>query len=192
MELLVKYWDKMLIKVVGITYWSPTLKFNGNISTSVEPAGTHRNPGILINPTAESFMVWCFEDRYKKWMWKANEDTFKKQLADKDHKLDQEEFNKLEKEGTVENYTTACGGQQLFGGVTPKGRKRWKELKNLVRENREENADAIRELEDRVLVLVRKANNRDAMDEKKKGKGKKKKAPVVEEESDVDSDDEKF
>jgi len=158
----------------------------------VEPEGTHRNLGILINPTAESFLVWCFEDRYTKWMWKAYEETYKKQLADKNHKMTQEDFDKLQKAGTDDNYTNTKAGQQLFGGVTPKGKQRWKELKNLSRENRAENVESIRELEDRVLVLVRKANNRDAMDEKKKGKGKKKKAPVVEEESEVDSDDEKF
>ena len=102
----------MLIKVVGITYWSPTLRYNGNISISVEPEGTHRNLGILINPsTAESFLVWCFEDRYKKWMWKAYEEMYKKQSADKNHKMTQEGFDKLQKDGTDDNYTTAKAGQ---------------------------------------------------------------------------------
>ena len=52
--------------------------------------------------------------------------------------------------------------------------------------------ESIKEVEDKVLVMVRKVNNRDVMDAKKKGKGKKKQAPVVEEESEVDLDDDNF
>ena len=103
--------------------------------------------------------------------------------------MTQEVFDKLKKAGTNINYTTPKAGQQMYGGVTPKGKKRWKVLKEQVRENSEKNVESIKMVEDKVLVMVRKVHNRDVMDAKKKGKGKKKKTPVVEEESEVNSND---
>ena len=138
-------------------------------------------------------MVWCFEDRYKKWIWKANEKAYQTQLDDTTNtEITQEAFDKLKKAGTEETFTTKKGGQKKYAGVTPEGKKRFKELREQVTKNRVENAELIKEVEDKVLLRVRKAHSRDEMDKKKKGKGKKKKAPVLDEESDVDSDDENF
>ena len=52
-----------------------------------------------------------------------------------------------------------------------------------------ENTDLIKEVEDKVLLMVRKANNREVIDDKKKEKGKKKKGPVVDKEPDMDEND---
>ena len=107
-------------------------------------------------------------------------------------KMTQEVFDKLKKDGTDKNYTTKKAGQKMYAGVAPKGKERFKELKEQVTKNRVENAELIKEVEDKVLLRVRKAHSRDEMDKKKTRKGKKKKAPVLDEESDVDSEDENF
>jgi hypothetical protein len=134
--------------------------------------------------------VWIIENGYDKWIWAVHEEKFRLQLADKDDEtMDQEKFDKLQKAGTDDKYTTSSGGQQQYGGLTDEGKARMKELEKAIRKNRNENADLVKEVEDKVLVMVRKKNGRDEIDEKRKRKGNKKKARVVDEESDVDEND---
>ena len=67
--------------------------------------------------------------------------------------------------------TTSVAGRKPFGGITPKGEARWKELSAAIRENRANNAEKIREIEEKALVMVREFTKRIEKEAKKKAKG---------------------
>ena len=187
---LVKYWDNLLLKVSGNTYWNPNRRHYGNPSTLEELEGTqsHLNVGKLIDPSTEAFLVWTFENAYSKWLWITKEKALKIQLKDKETTEAEIEKQRLADNATP--YTDANGGQQKWGGITQRGQERFEELVNMITKNRVDNKDAIKVVEDRVLKKVRAANKRDAIDAKRMGKKKPKKkvAPVVPEE-DVNEED---
>jgi len=178
-ECLVKYWDNLLVKVCGITYWNPCKRHYGNISTHEEPKGSKStlNKGPYVDPTAaEAFLVWTFENAYDKWHWPTKEKALLIQLAAK--KTTQAEIDKQRLTDNETPYTIANGGQQQWGGTTPKGKERFLELVEMITKNRAENKAAVKVVEDRVLDKVRKDKGRDEIDAKRTGKKTPKKKVV--------------
>ena len=103
--------------------------------------------------------------------------------------MTQKVFDELKAVGKAGKYTTAVAGRKPFGGITPEGEARWKELATAIRENRANNAEKLQEVEERALVMVREATKRIKKDAKKKANGKKKAKEKEEEEEEPDMDD---
>ena len=118
---LVKYWDNLLLKVAGMTYWNPNRRHYGNPSTLEELEGTqsHLNVGKLIDPSTEAFLVWTFENAYSKWLWITKEKALNIQLQDGETTAAEIKKQRLADNATP--YTDANGGQQKWGGITQKG-----------------------------------------------------------------------
>ena len=72
--------------------------------------------------------------------------------------------------------TCPSGGRQPHGGLTEEGKKRLYELIDMIKENREKNADWIKTVEDRVRKLVYNANGRKDIEDKRKARRGTKKA----------------
>jgi hypothetical protein len=110
------------------------------------------------------------------------EKELKKQLAE--GRITQAKIDEQKLKDMKTPYTCANGGQQKFGGITPEGKKRFSELVEMITKNRVDNKDAIKVVEDRVLVTVRDKKGRPEIDAKKNQKKPKKivVAPVEPEE----------
>ena len=188
--LLVKYWEFLLVKTTGMGYWSPTKRQFGCISSMREPEGTNLNAGLLVHYTDEAFLVWIFENNYHRWQYDYDKKALQVRLNDKqDKEMTQKKFDELQAVGKAGKYTTAVAGRKPFGGITPKGEARWKELSTAIRENRANNAEKIREIEERALGMVREFTKRIEKEAKKKANGKKKPKEKEEEEEEPDMDD---
>jgi len=145
----------------------------------------HLNEGDLYNLTNDAFLIWIIENGWGKWC--TNQKLHKFQAAEKEKNpkiTDQQMKDLVDKEikdkgceADLETpYTTALSGRAAcLGGVTERGHQRWEEICNMVKENREENADSIKAVEEKVLELVRKKNHRDEIDAKR---AERKKKPV--------------
>ena len=199
---LEKVWDHLLPKVCGAEYWSPTKRYYGNISTyGPKPTKEDPEPEPFCNHTNEAFLLWVWENCYDKWWYllaqgiDVTKDEYKAKVKTL-KKKDEGDLSDGEKEFLAAihtPYTNAASGQKRFGGWRPEGWNQYKLIKKLVKKNREDNAEAVKVIEDRVRLVVRKNNKRDAIDAKRAGRAVVP-APVeaeatVEEE---DSDDDEF
>jgi len=188
--LFVKYWEFLLVKTTGMGYWSPTKRQFGCISSMREPEGTNLNAGLLVHYTDEAFLVWIFENNYHRWQYDYDRKALQVRLNDKqDKEMTQKKFDELQAVGKAGKYTTSVAGRKPFGGITPKGEARWKVLSAAIRENRANNAEKIREIEEKGLVMVREFTKRIEKEAKKKANGKKKEKEKEEEEEEPDMDD---
>ncbi len=187
---LLHYWDHLLVKVCTMFYWNPNKRYYGNISTHKEKEGSksNLNAGPYVDPSAEAFLVWTYENAYDKWRWTTKLKALLIELEAK--RVTQAQIDKQRLEDNVTPYTNANGGQQKWGGITPEGQQRYVELVKMITKNRAENADAIKVVEDRVLIKVRAKHDRDEVDEKNSGKKKpRKKVAPVEPDEVVDEND---
>jgi hypothetical protein len=187
---LLHYWDNLLLKVSGMVYWNPNKRHYGNISTHQEPddSKSNLNEGPYIDESTEAFLVWTIENAYDKWLWKTKAKALQIQLTNNEITEAQIEVERLK--DTATPYTSANGGQQKWGGTTPKGKERFLELVNMITKNRVDNKKAIKVVEDRVLIKVRAENKRDEIDAKRTGKKKpRKKVAPVQPDEEVDEKD---
>ena len=193
-NLMVVYWDRLLPKVCGSDFWSPTKRHYGLISF-MKPAPTREDPDPhpYVDESAEALLVWAWENYYDRWEHQA-----KCELGNKGKKKGDEGYVDPDaKDPTTKKYvakemetpyTSSNQGQQRFGGLNKTGKKRMVELHEMIVENRKEHPEDIKAVEASILELVRKKNKRNEIDERKKQRGKK--VVAVLEASVEDSDDE--
>lgn len=149
---------------------------------------SHLNEGDLYNLTNDAFIIWIIENGWGKWFTNHKLNKFIAAQKEKNSKITDEEMKALVDKEIKDKgyatdletpYTTATSGRAAnLGGVTERGHKRWEEICKLVKKNREENAESIKAVEQKVLVLVREKNNRDEIDAKR-AERKKKPASLV-------------
>ena len=125
----------------------------------------------------------CIRDRW----WVVHKPKYEKLLNEK--KIQQKEFDEREKKGTANPYNTGKAGTKKWGGLTKAGIDRLVELKKEIEQNRKDNAEFIKEVEERGLKAVRFLKKRDSIDENKKPVKPKTVAVPLVDEKDLDEDD---
>ena len=188
-KMLAWYWDVAMSKCLGRTTWCVSKRCHGNMSTHrPNPSRRDRDPLPHVHASSEAVVVWMVENHYKRWRRRA---MYNIKYPEK-LKYKQPNGKYLEGLEDLEGkYTSPAGGRQPFGGVTQAGKERLIELTSMIASNREENAEFIKEVEDRVLKMVYSRNGRAAIDDKKKKKKEKKNslmASAVEEQDEEECD----
>ena len=166
------HWDKIIHKVCGQQLWCPTKRCYYNMSTGgPKPTEEEKHPDPFVTHSSEAVAVWMIENHYKRWQCRAKYNI-----------SHPEELKYKNPDGTflegLEDLEGRCtcpsGGRQPYGGLTKEGKTRLYELIDMIKKNREENADWIKSVEDRVRKIVCDANGRQIFDDKKKTRGKQK------------------
>ncbi len=194
-KLLAFFQDKVLHGVAGHHVWSETKKCYNLLSTASDPpTPSNPNPKPWITPTTEAFAVLAIENYSNRWVLRAKHGIQNPDL--KKYKNKDGSFIKG-LEGFKGEYTSPNGGVQPFGGYTEAGVDRFLDIAERIEANRKNNAEYIKQIEQRVLAIVYRWNGRKKLDQ---NKPKKRKTPVVKMAqpdknvrlSDINLDDDKY
>lgn len=178
LAMMVKYWNVLLPKVCGSSYWSVTKRCYGLISNhGPKPTKSAPDPAPHVHISAEAFLVWVWENYCDRWVYQFECNRDSEKVNQKSPKMQCE-------------YTNPKGGNKQFGGITQKGIQRLQELKVLIKQNREENMKDLLEVEKVILPLVYKENKRGPIDNKKAAKKEASLAESEAEDEEEDDDDE--
>ena len=196
MDKMLAFWqDKVIHRVAGHQVWSETKKCYNLLSTASDPpTDSNPNPKPWITPTTEAFAMLAIENYFNRWVLRA-----KHGIKNPDLKI----YKKADGsfiaglEGFKGEYTSPNGGVQPFGGYTEAGVDRLVNMTERIEENRKNNAEYIKRIEQRVLAIVYKKNRRKNIDE---NKSKRRKTSVVQMAKpdedvrieDINLDDDKF
>ena len=175
------YLDVLLPKVSGFRHYGPKNRH------AFVPSFTYRGPQDtdqdgdppvpLVTASDEAFMVALFENSYKRWKY-VKECELANKVPDKEEAV------------WDTAYTNLRGGQKAFGGWETAGRKRIKELKDMIEENRATNKEYLIQVEEAAVKRLRKKHGKSevaaATNKKRKG------APAVAEPDESDDDDSFF
>jgi len=156
-DLFAFYWANLIPKATGNSkLWPDERKFFGTLSTAAPPA-TPEKP--YITPSTEAWLVLCIENNAVRWpkLWKQKKETpgvklcySKKGSAAKPgyRVLDtdkDDEWNGL--------YTNTDSGQKTYGGWSPDGLRRYRQLVGLCVQGRAK--DTTPALEQQILDKIR-------------------------------------
>ena len=183
MALLVGYWDLMIPKVAGHKDWGPGKRHHQLLSFARR--NNDRRESLYVTPSDEAFLVVLWENCYKRWIYEDEKDKWtdeQKAAHDKaaaEAKAKGEDY--VPDARAVPPYTNPKGGVSKFGGWNKAGRKRYREVLDIILESK--NKPYLQAIEKEALALVRAKHN---CDEKE---AKRKKAKVVDKEE-IDSDHE--
>jgi len=174
------YLDVLLPKVSGFRHYGPKNRH------AYIPSYTNRGPQDfdqdgdppvpLVTASDEAFMVALFENSYKRWKY-----VKECELANKEPDKEEADWDTA--------YTNLKGGQKMFGGWETAGRKRIKQLKAMIEENRATNKDYVVEVEEAAVDRLRKKHKKGAIAATTK---KRKGAPAAADPEDSDDDDSFF
>ena len=168
--ILVKVWDDLLPKVCGSEFWSVTKRHHGNISThGPPPTVATPYPDPYVHHTSEAMLLWIWENNCNKW-WhvlskgiQSDKPEFKrkvKAIKAKEASTRTQADKKL-LAAIHTPYTNAASGQKKFGDWREEGWAAYKNHQKMIKKNREEQAELLKEVEDRVFPMVREKNQRD-------------------------------
>lgn len=159
------YWDEMMPKVAGHVHWSPTKRH-----TYLMSFGKQKDKDWnLVTPSDEAFLVLLWENVYKKWTYIWTQNNTDGGVVDPKHDDMKPVFTENKK------------GVSPFGGWNKKGRKRYRELLEMITNSKKQSCD-VNAVEVLCLTRLRAKHNCDAKSKKKKR--------TDEAEVDVDSDHE--
>ena len=183
MQLLVGYWDQMIPKVAGHKDWGPGKRHHLLMSFA------HRNndarESLHVTPSDEAFLVVLWENCYKRWVYEDEKSKWTKEQKAADAKAAAEAKEKgkdyVPDARAVPPYTNPKGGVSKYGGWNKAGRKRYREVLDIIIESKKK--PYLEAIEKEALALVRAKHG---CDEKE---AKRKKAKVVEKDE-IDSDHE--
>jgi hypothetical protein len=183
MELLVGYWDLMIPKVAGHRDWSPGKRHHLLMSFARRNNNPHES--LHVTPSDEAFLVVLWENCYNRWIYEDEKSNWTDEQKAADAKAAAEAKAKgkayVPDPRAVPPYTNPKGGVSKYGGWNKAGRKRYREVLDIIIESKKKSY--LEAIEKEALALVRAKNN---CDEKE---AKRKKAKVVDKEE-VDSDHE--
>ena len=205
------YWDQAIPKVAGHCHWGSGKRHHMLMSTAKQDPN---NPDsqYYVSPSDEAFLVLLWENCHDRWRFEYEKEQAEKlaaeagdsegtatkkgkkrknregnedsDLEDDDDDNDGDDGEKPKDPRSVSPYTMTKAGAQRFGGWNKAGRKRYRELLDLITEAR--NQPHVLAVETRVLQMVREKHDCDAREANRKGK--KKKANVEEIDSDHEPD----
>ena len=172
------YWDHLMSKVANNASWGPAKRHKELMSTGLQPPPEgpdpfvkQGRPALLVTPSDEAFLVVLWENCYTKWCYirkqaKAGKDVDKKH---KDYQTPHTESKK---------------GVKHYGGWNKAGRKRYRELLDLIIDSKNDHEE-IAEVEQAALDRLRIVH--DCVEKEAKSKANKN-GVVVEVDSDHEAD----
>lgn len=163
------YWDEMIPKVAGHACWGPGKRHQGLMST-MRPYDDE-DQELYVTPSDEAFLVVCWENCWDRWHYVK---SFKDQ--DKEMTAKDKEDPKFQTP-----YTKPKGGVQHYGGWNKAGRKRYREILNLIKDSKDK--DHVEEVELEALARIRAKHDCDTKEATRKTA---KKATTIMEELDSD------
>lgn len=169
------YWNVLLPKCAGHSYWGPT-KRHYCLPSSGTLDASDPNASGLISASDEAFMAILWENCYNKWWYK--EQCKRKKVEPKDDHADMQT-----------PFTDAKGGQKKFGGWSAEGIKKYTQLCKAIEKNREDEEEYIKVVEGTALERIQKAEKVDPEDAKKKNKKRKSKSAGIDEDEEDDEND---
>jgi hypothetical protein len=183
MKLLVGYWDLMIPKVAGHKDWGPGKRHHLLMSFA------HRNndarESLHVTPSDEAFLVVLWENCYNRWIFEDEKSKWTDEQKAADAKAaaaaKAKDEDYVPDPRAVPPYTNPKGGVSKYGGWNKAGRKRYREVLDIIIESKKKSY--LEAIEKEALALVRAKHN---CDEKE---AKRKKAKVVEKDE-IDSDHE--
>ena len=153
MDKLLAYWQDMLVpRIAGYKLMSETHKCYKRLSTAV-------------TPSTEAYGVFAVVNYWNRWNVRAK---FGIKNPDKKIYKDKNGEFLIGLEGLKCKCTSPNEGQQPYGAVTQDGLDFLTDLTKAIKQNREENADFIEQIEERVLAIVYKRHDRQRIDNKGK------------------------
>ena len=173
------YWDHLMSKVANNACWGPTKRHKELMSTGLQPPPEGPDPFVkpgqpamlLVTPSDEAFLVLLWENCYTKWCYIRKQQKAG-QPVEKKHKHYQTP------------YTESKKGVRHYGGWNKAGRKRYRELLNLIIDSKNDHEE-IAEVEQAALDRLRIVH--DCAEKEAKSKANKS-GVVVEVDSDHEAD----
>ena len=169
-----QYHDLLLLKTLGTDYWDTANRHYKTISSATLPNQPDR-PCVPI--LIEAFLVALYENCWEKWIALA---SHKRQNPGSKIPLPRKDA------GYSVPYISSDSGRQTWGGWNPEGRKRVLTVAKLIYEARK--AKHVKKMEEDVLARVRKANDVEERDQKRKDKKRKSVGEAKEVEDDMFDD----
>ena len=154
-QLFDNYWNILLPKCAGHSYWGPSKRHYLLISTG-QLDGSDPEPTACVTASDEAFLAVLWENCYKKW-WYKEQCKRNKEEIDEEH------------DEMKTPFTDAKGGQKKFGGWNLAGITRYDEICAQIEKNRMEQMDYIKAVEEVALKRIQKAENVD-LEEKRRRK----------------------
>jgi len=169
------YWNVLIPKVAGHSYWGPSKRHHGLLSFHKEdPDDQEAMP--YVSASDEAFLAILWMNCYKKWAYKA-------QCARNNTEPNAEHAD------MQTPYTNAKGGQKRFGGWNADGIKMFDEIKARIDKNRSKQAKYITAVEKLALERIRKEEKVDEKEANRKTKKKKGGGSAAIIDSDTDDED---
>ena len=172
------YWDHLMSKVTNNANWGPAKRHKELMSTGLQPPPEgpdpfvkHGRPALLVTPLDEAFLVLLWENCHTKWCYVQTQELAGQEV-DKKHVNFQTPHTESKK------------GVKHFGGWNKAGRKRYRELFDMIIASKE-NHEAIAEVEQAALDRIRTVH--DCAEREAKSKANKNNV-VVEVDSDHEAD----
>ena len=173
-KLFDNYWNVLMPKVAGHLSWGPSKRHYELMSTGKEDEDSE----CYVTASDEAFLVLIWLNCYKKWRYR---ELLKRDEPDKE--VDEEH------EDMKTPYTDSKGGQKKFGGWNEAGIKKFRELEESIKNNREKENKYILEVEEQALERIRKVEQVAEKEANRKTKKRKKKVAAIEDESTDDEND---
>ena len=191
------YWDVLVPIVASHKRWGPGKRHHCLMSTG-RPYGDEKEQ-LFVTPSDEAFTVLAWENYREPWLWKWEQKEANQKQKDNNPKEQgndpQEEDEEDVDPRSISAYTTPNGGVQQFGGWNKAGRKRYRQLLDMIVKSKGIPNDKhqykgnkslftkVEAIEKRALERIRKQHK---IEDKKKAKA----TPVARQKDDVDSDHE--
>ena len=153
MDELLAYWQDMVVpRVAGYKVMSETQKCYKLLSATV-------------TPSTEAYAAFAVVNYWDRWGLRA-----KFGIKNPDKKIYKDKNGEFlpELKGFKCKYTSPNEGQQPYGAVSQDGLDFLTDLTKAIKQNREENADFVKDVEERVLAIVYKRHDRERIDNKGK------------------------
>ena len=173
-KLFDNYWNILLPKCSGHLLWGPSKRHyclpSSGTADEFDPEAS-----ALVTPSDEAFMAILWENCCNKW-WHKEECKRNKVEPDSEH------------EAMKTPYADAKGGQKRFGGWNADGIKKYNQICAQIAQNRIDQAEYIKAVEEEALKRIQKAEKVDLDKKKKKKKRSAKSAGIDEDETDDEND----
>lgn len=176
------YVTTLLPCFAGNKWWGAEKLHKGCVSSLLLP-NTERS--YMVPPSTEAFALVAYENCYERW--KAL-DKFRKEPANEGVTLPKYCPNHPETECYKGKYSDGASGQARFGGWKNKGRNLFTTLTKRIADNRKENKEHIRALEEVIYKKFLKIKNKKSKKRKADGSDSEEK----DDEEELIGDDEKL
>ena len=173
-DYLIKYWNELMPKVAGHHAWGPGKRHHDLLSYATFESDQNEKE-LLVTPSDEAFLVTIWMNCYPKWLYKTVCKRGKKEPNESAPEM-------------ITPFTNAKSGQKKFGGWLPEGWDYYEKQLESIKENRENQKDYVKAVEEQALEKIRILENVVDKDGKvqKKPSGKRKAHEMDDDDEDED------